>query len=199
VNDILVSGRAIPVKSFVHRSPSLSFNRGLRTETRAVALHWTGGEGGGEQVYRVLRERGLSVQFFIDQEGHIWQYADASVRCAHIGTANGYTIGIEIANRANGKPHPKWPREAYEERVHGKSFQCSAFYPAQVAAATELTQTLCRAYGLPYETPASDTELSAAELKTVRGVLAHFHVTRRKVDCGTRLLREMGLRKPDPV
>ena len=194
MNDILVSGRAIPVKSFVHRSPSLTFNRGLRTETRAVALHWTGGEGGGEQVHRVLRERGLSVQFFVDQEGHIWQYADASARCAHIGLANGYTVGIEIANRANGTPNAKWPREVYEERLHGETFKCSAFYPAQVAAVTELTQTLCKAYGLPYEAPASDTVLSATELRAVRGVLGHFHVSRRKVDPGTLLLREMTLR-----
>ncbi len=199
MGDIIINGRAVPLCSEVRtwHDTELGFAAlGKRTETRAVGLHWTGGEGGGAQVHRVLKSRGLSVQFFIDQLGVIWQYADASSRCAHIGLANGYTVGIEIANRATPAVNAKWPRDVYPERVHGKSFKCTAFYPAQVKAATELTQALCKAYGLPYETPASDTVLSPAELKAVRGVLAHFHVSRRKVDCGTRLLREMGLRDP---
>lgn len=194
MNDILVNGRPIAIKATVVRDPKLQFVCGKRTETRAVGLHWTGGEGDGAQVHRVLNERGLSVQFYISQLGVIYQYADASARCAHIGLANGYTVGIEIANRASVKDNAKWSRFSYLEKVHGKSFKCLAFYPAQVAAARELTELLCRAYGLPYEAPKSDTVLSAAELKTVRGVLGHFHVSRVKCDPGTLLLSQMGLR-----
>ena len=196
MNAILIDGLPIAMKSTVKtwHQTSLDFPAlGKRSETNAVGLHWTGGEGGGAQVHRVLKLRGLSVHFLVDQEGVIWQYADAGVRCSHIGSANSTTVGIEISNRANGKDHVRYPRERYQERVHGHKFFCSSFYPAQVAATKELTEMLCKAYGLPFVTPAVDTCLDPRSLKLFRGVLGHFHVTRRKVDPGIRLLRELGL------
>ena len=128
----------------------------------------------------------------------MWQFCDASDRAAHVGLGNGYSLGIEIVNRANGKPYltpgGKHPREVYPERVHGHNFRCTAFYPAQVSAARGLTQALCAVYGLPYEAPVSDTVLDVPTLASFRGVLGHFHYTRRKADPGTRLFKEMGLR-----
>ncbi len=193
MDSIIVSGRAVPIDAPVRvwHDTELGFPAlGARTETRAVGLHWTGGYGGGPQVHRTLRARGLSVQFCIDVDGVIWQYADASARAAHIGLANGWSVGVEICNPASSKA---LGREIYIEKVHGKSFKCSYYHPGQVASIYALVSTLCRAYGLPYEAPSSTTVLTPAELKTVRGVIGHFHVTRRKIDPGARLLRDLGL------
>jgi len=193
VESIIVSGRAInigiPVK--VWHETKLGFPAvGARTETRAIGLHWTGGYGGAAQVYRTLNERKLSVQFCVDVDGVVWQFADASARASHIGSANGWCCGIEICNPASPKAVG---REMYTETVHGRSFECSYFYPAQVAAVRVLVAKLCEAYGLPYAAPPETHALTTAQLSTVRGVVGHFHVTARKVDPGARLLRELGL------
>lgn len=189
MGEIVVEGRPVALACEVRRE--LQFEAlGRRTETRAVVLHWTGGEGGGAQVFRVLKERGLSVNFTIDRAGVVWQYADAAARCAHVGPGNAWTCGIEMTNAANGLVRDV---PAYTERVHGKAFSCSGFTPAQLASAKELVGTLCRAFGLPYVSPSVSTFLESKVLKEYRGVLGHFHFTRRKVDPGTRVFRELGL------
>ena len=193
MGEVVAGGRPIKIDAAVKtwHETGLGFPAlGLRTETRAVGLHWTGGVGGAAPVYRTLGTRKLSVQFCIDVDGVVYQFADASARASHIGTANGWCVGIEICNPANGRAPG---RETYQEHVQGRSFACSYFYPAQVASARALVTALCGFYGLPYAAPASTVALSAADLKTVRGVIGHFHVTTRKVDPGTRLLRELGL------
>lgn len=195
---IIVGGREVACDAVVKtwHEHGLSFaTEGPRTETRAVALHWTGGEGDGRQVHRVLRERHLSVQFCIEHDGTIYQYTDANARCMHAGLANGWSVGIEISNRANGQPHAKWTRSTYLEEVHDKTFRCSRFYAEQIEASIALTKALCRAYGLPFDVPRDSagelvtTTLGTRELAAYRGVLGHYHVTRRKVDPGTELLR----------
>lgn len=199
---ILVSGEPVyceaDVRSWHEHGltfPALS----KRTETRAVVLHWTGGEGGGldggQQENRVIRERRLSVHFCIEQDGTVYQYVDAGMRCAHASGANDWSVGIEVANRANGKPNEEWPREKYFEVVHGKRFACSRFYPAQVAAAQALCSALCRAYGLPLDVPKDEAgaliaaTLAPASLAEYRGVLGHYHIKETKRDPGTELLR----------
>ena len=197
---IIVRQQAVEVDFDVenwHRT-GLYFSRlGMRSTTSSVGLHWTGGEGGASQVYRVLKDRRLSVQFFIDYDGTIFQMADAQARAAHIGTENARCIGIEIANRASTKPNAKRPRELYTEKVHGKAFRATYFTPAQVASAEKLTRALCKIYGLPYEAPPTHTVAPKAFLDGFRGVIGHFHVTRRKVDPGVRLLQELGLLSKD--
>jgi N-acetyl-anhydromuramyl-L-alanine amidase AmpD len=192
-NSIIVSGRAVPVGCPVRvwHETKLGFPAlGARTQTRAIGLHWTGGYGGATQVHRTLTERRLSVQFCIDVDGVIWQYADATARASHIGSANGWCCGIEICNPASGRA---LGRETYVERVQGRTFRCSYFHPAQVDATRALVTKLCEAYGLPYASPPETAALPPERLATVRGVIGHFHVTPRKLDPGARLLRELGL------
>ncbi len=165
----------------------------MRSGTSSVGLHWTGGEGGPTQVHTVLNARRLSVHFFIDYAGVVYQFCDASARAAHIGTENARCIGVEIANRASAKPDPKHPREMYTDTVQGKTFRASYFTFWQVESARALTTALCSAYGLPYASPASSKVLPPADLRAFRGVLGHFHATKRKVDPGTRLFRDIGL------
>src|SRR5690606_14964258 len=167
-----------------------------RTETRGVVVHHTGGEGGGKQVHRVLRNRGLSVQFFVDHEGVIWQYADANARAQHAGvTANGWTCGIEIQNRANASPLQNGiRREVVIDSVHGVEAKRTTFLPEQVASTLALVSALCHWYGLPMVVPMDgqrvrDGALTRAELASFRGVLGHFHVTKRKIDPGLAIMR----------
>lgn len=190
---ILVRGQPVPVDATVRVDPALQFPAlGKRTETRAIVWHWTGGEGGGEQVYRVLRDRGLSVHFAIDQEGIIWQYADADAYCSHASGANGFAVGVEISNRADASTaHAKWPRTAATDTIHGKTARHTRFLPAQIRSAKALAVSLSRAYGLPLVVPPDTTVCGKATLGAFRGHLGHFHLSERKRDPGTEILREI--------
>jgi N-acetyl-anhydromuramyl-L-alanine amidase AmpD len=172
----------------------LSFEAlGKRTETRAVVVHHTGGEGDAAQVHRVLKGRGLSVQFFIDHLGIIHQYCDASARASHAGTANGWSCGIEIQNRANANPVQRGiKREVVIERIHGKEGKRTTMLPEQVASAIALVEVLCKAYGLPMEVPLTGADVTATvvpNLSMWRGVLGHLHLKATKIDPGLVVLR----------
>lgn len=193
MSTILVRGEPVHVDAEVRTDPTLRFAAlGKRTETRAVVWHWTGGEGGGRQVFNVLQSRGLSVHFTIDQLGVIWQYADADAYCSHASGANGFAVGVEISNRANGLgQHAKWIRDVDFDTVHGRKAPHTCFYSAQVASAKALAVALSRAYGLPFNVPIATTVCSKAELSTFRGHLGHYHLSERKRDPGTELMREI--------
>lgn len=195
-NEILVNGKAYRLEASVIRDPKLQFTAlSKRTDTRFVVLHQTGGEGGGSQVFNVLKERNLSVQFTIDQSGTIFQYCDAQLRCSHAGSVNSHSIGIEISNRANEEAvHDKWPRTLASTTVRGKAVKYADFYPAQYNAAYTLTKKLCEVYGLPFEAPmegskVSDKTLTSKYINDFKGFLGHYHLTDRKVDPFPKLLQ----------
>jgi N-acetyl-anhydromuramyl-L-alanine amidase AmpD len=185
---VLVDSREVPCAVRVDRDPALRFEAlARRTETRAVVLHWTGGSGLAPQVFRTLQQRKLSVHFCVEPSGRVVQYADASLRCAHAGAANGWSIGVEIVNPAS--PAKTTGQRQVAETIHGKRVRYGAFTDAQLAATLDLTEALCRAYGLPLSAPSATTALSPSELRTVRGVLGHLHITRAKLDPGLEVLR----------
>lgn len=199
---IIVRGEPVFVDADVRtwHEHGLEFRgRRARRETRAVVLHWTGGEGGATDVFGVLRARKpdpLSVQFFVDQLGVIWQFCDAVALCAQCQGANAWSVGVEIANRSRPPAeHPKWPRELYEDRIHGRRRTTARFLPAQADAALKLTAALCRAFELPLDVPRDQGgqlvagSLPASQLAAYRGVLGHLHVNPAKPDPGTEILR----------
>lgn len=202
---VIVGGRIVPVDARVRtwHEHGLTFVCGKRAQTRAVVLHWTGGEGQSTQVYRTLKTRGLSVQFLIEQDGTIIQYTDADAYCSHAGGANAWTVGIEIANAATPTTNLAWPREVYRETIHGRTFRCARFYPEQLDAAFHLTRALCLAYGLPLDVPrGKDGELIRGVLPLrvlaeYRGVLGHYHLTTRKNDPGAEILQSIVRRSAD--
>jgi len=206
-NAIIVNGDPVYVGRPVRlwNETGLAFrDRPKRTETRAVWLHLTGGERGGDGVFETLHDRGVSVNFCIDQDGTIWQYCDASVATAHAGgsdvvlSANPWAVGIEICNRANAEPsHKRWPREVASDVIRGEPFKATRFYPAQIQSAVALCNALCRAYGLPMDVPREvDGSIAARtltidELRSFRGVGGHFHNHLGKRDPGTEVLKSV--------
>lgn len=165
----------------------------MRTETRAVCIHHTGGEGDAAQVHRTLVERGLSVQFCVDQLGVVTQYADAETRCSHAKSANGWSIGIEVCSAAGPTPG-KHGRALVRESVHGVEATRATFLPAQVKAVLALTEALCAAYELPMVVPMRgkdvlSTVMEPDEMASFRGVCGHLQLDRAKVDPGLMILR----------
>jgi len=200
---VLVDGREVRCEARVRSDHAFKFT-GLakREQTRCVVLHWTGGFRGGPAVFRTLLQRKLSVHFNIDADGTIWQFCDASMRCSHATGANSWSVGIEMSNPAQqGHVAGDAPRAVVVENIHGNDLQHTTFTAEQMSAALALTQTLCKAYGLPLAVPMDgndvlSTAAKAGELDVFRGVVGHLHLTRRKVDPGLAILRAVAALDP---
>lgn len=161
-----------------------------------VVLHWTGGEGGHEQIHRTLSTRRLSIHFTVAQDGSVMQHADPTgTVCSHAGgTMNGVSVGIEIANAGFPPAHEKWPRQKLPARIHGRSVMTLGFYNAQTAAVLALTRHLCAMFGLPFAVPRTPDGAVVGDVMprdarlAWRGVLGHLHISAEKADPGIALL-----------
>jgi hypothetical protein len=162
-------------------------------------LHWTGGEGNGKQVYKVLKRRNLAVEFFVDGNGLIYQYADPClVACRAVGQRFWKrSISIEIQNYGYRKDSKQIPLSAidrgeYFDKIHGISLKMARFYQPQKEAVKDLVFTLCKNLDIDYSFPInSNGILIKRRLKNQErdsfGVLGHFHLTQRKIDPGSDL------------
>ena len=83
----------------------LRFNR-KSSDIKAIMLHHTGGYLPGTCFNTLHNERGLSVQFIVDDFGVIYQTMDCKEIAWHGGRQNRRTIGIECCLRPDAKKHP---------------------------------------------------------------------------------------------
>lgn len=163
--------------------------------------HWTGGEGGAEQLFRVLRNRDLGVEFFIDQGGGIYQFADpVLVDTFDAGYVNARSVGCELASVGYGPINPRWQRERYTCKINGRTVRPARFYNAQIEAACALADAVSAAIPtIPKRVPHGlfgfgglvTKTLTPREIRTVKGHIGHFHVNADKTDPGTDLLEAL--------
>lgn len=225
VNYIVAGGRQIPCAApvFQWTQHGMTFP-GLkpRRRTDLVTLHWTAAENPEDAMFRNLRRSGLSVHFFVNALGGIWQYNDADALAAHASGMNDRAVGIEIQNRANAVADDGKVRRALaKEVIHGREFVYTLFTAAQVHATLALCAALCEAYALPWKVPmepvtrriSADSlkadgskqpvmrviprKLTEPEFKAFRGMVGHFHWTeKQKRDCGLALLQAVAAFEP---
>ena len=182
-------------------------DRGARPRTEAIrfgVLHHQAGEGSALAVYRVLRRRGLSVHFQIDQHGLITQFADVDTVTLHAGAVNGASWGVEIANRGVPPAQKKWPRCHYDDVVHGRERTFLAFYSAQVEAIERLCRAVNGLLGLPLDLPMAESKVARSkmqesEIAKWRGLLGHLHVSSKKIDPSPHLLDDLAVRACLPL
>jgi len=151
---------------------------------------------------KVLNKRGISVHFLIDNDGTIYQTVDTQQGCWHagVGKINHRSIGVEISNAYYTK-YQSWyekngfgPRPVVDDAwVNGSKLrEHLGFYPVQVAAAEALWSACSRAYDIPLVSISSgdeDFKTSTRTESTVasgkfKGIVSHYHITKRKIDCG---------------
>lgn len=173
---------------------------------RALVVHHTAGEGDVEQVYRTLRNSKnragrpspLSVHFIIDG-GSIYQMADIATVTQHAGTANGWSVGVEICSRGTAPNLPAHSRPEYSDTAHGRRLDFLRFTSDEVRAAKALCRVFCELTGLPHTFPIEDGtsamvrrgELSAKELRNWHGLLGHMHITSRKFDPSPHIMDDI--------
>ena len=151
-----------------------------------------------KSCYNILKKRKLSVHFLIDNDGTIYQTMDCNDIGYHAGNSkvNAKSIGVEISNayypkyqdiyRSEGfGPRPTWKNV----EVHGRTLKpFLGFYPWQEQAFQALAKALHKVYDIPFETPMKDnaaitTVVPEVVAGTFKGVVNHYHITKRKIDC----------------
>ena len=150
--------------------------------------------------FNVLKKRGISVHFLIDNDGTIYQTMDTNHIAWHAGSKsfNNWTVGVEISNAYYPKYQSWYKRNGHGERplvrnayVHGRKMEDHlGFYAVQKQAAAALWKSIAYAYDLPLETPLKDngeqygTVYPPCTQGGFQGIIHHYNLTTRKIDCG---------------
>jgi len=202
MSHIICDGRSVPVEGQVvlPGQHGLRFRKWTNWRPRKgsvdrIVLHWTGGEGGGQQVFNTLKRRGLSIHFVVDGAGGIWQFLDpASDHAYHAGRIeNPRSVGIEVTcygfRVIRPAPAKGADRKIYSCTIHGRSRCVADYRPAQHKAVHALCSVLCNSLAIPRRVHIDPRRcLSVAERAPLAGVIGHYHVSPRKLDPGTRPL-----------
>jgi hypothetical protein len=206
---LIYDGKSIPCEApVVFRPKGRKFQLAMggvyrrRTPPRLLVAHWNGSERGPEAMYSTLRQRGLSVEFAMDHEGNIEQWADpARVFCSHARGVNAHAIGIEIQNpgsytwtRPDGRPlwstrtlermKRKVGRGAYRDTVNGDSRPYLFYTPEQLDSFFALAEAFAKAGVIQRRVPRRidvlTHELDALDAKGRADGLSPDEVVRRE-------------------
>jgi len=147
-----------------------------------------------ETCVKVLRKRGISVHFCIDNDGTIYQLMDANHIAYHAGSSkwNAASIGVEISNAYYPKYQNWYKKNGYGERpiwkdkrVHGgKLGDFLGFYDAQLEAAKALWQSIGNFYKIPLVGPKVTNGVDPDSVKCkFKGIINHYNLKKSKIDC----------------
>lgn len=154
-----------------------------------------------ESMARVIKKRGISIHFGIDNDGTIYQLLDTQHAAWQAGGTkwNHDSIGVEVANAYYPK-YQNWyvkngfgPRPVVSKgqvKCHGRSLgEHLGFYDIQIDALKALWQAIHEGVGIPLECPLnSDGSLvegvdKRCEKSKFSGIINHYNLTKRKIDC----------------
>jgi len=184
----------------------------LRDLVSQVVIHYDVA-GTSKRCFKVLEKRKLSCHFLIDLDGTVYQTLDLKERAWHAGEANDRSIGIEMANigayrdptklthwygrDAGGLVYAKVPDGYFAAsnfvprparpglitgKIHGTTLHQRDFTAEQYEALARLLATLVDVLpAIPLESPPSRTVLAVPDSP---GVVAHYHLSRSKIDPG---------------
>ena len=147
-----------------------------------------------ETCVKVLRKRGISVHFCIDNDGTIYQLMDANDIAWHAGGSkwNADSIGVEISNAYYPKYQNWYKKNGYGERpiwsgkeVHGsKQPDFLGFYDVQLDALKALWKSIHVAYDIPLASPVNKKTVDPFVTKgKFKGFINHYHLKKSKIDC----------------
>jgi len=162
-----------------------------------VVTHWDAALS-ADSCFRILKKRGISSHFVIDNDGTIYQMVDTQHIGWHAGIreVNKNSIGIDFSDAYYTKYQNWYVRRGFGERpvlegvkMHGRTLDpFLGYYPVQLEAYKALLKGLSEHYGIKLECPLDEngellsTVDDTAAAGDFEGVVAHYHLTRRKKD-----------------
>ena len=144
-----------------------------------------------KSCFQVLKDRNLSVQFLIENDGTIYQLMDAQHIAQHAKGVNDVSIGVEISNAFYEKFNKTYVQMGLPPRpvisnsfVHGQKIEPHlGFYDVQVQALKSLCKAICLAYPtISLKTPQETKVQPDVVAKKYSGIIGHYHVTKEKID-----------------
>lgn len=102
------------------KGPRYSVRKGGLASVSQLFVHHSGGDGRNPSgMYQTLwMDRGLSVQFAIEDDGRVYQFLDA-VECAwHAGAHNGISVGAELCLYPDAAERPDYYSPANCKRLN---------------------------------------------------------------------------------
>jgi hypothetical protein len=170
--------------------PASSYKKSLIRQPTMFVVHFDVCLS-AKSCFQVLKDRNLSVQFLLDNDGTIYQLMDTIHIAQHAKGVNDVSIGVEISNAFYEKFNKSYiqmglpPREVLKNSVvHGKKIESHlGFYDVQVQA----LQALCKAISVGHptiklQTPNAIEVIPEVVSKKYSGIIGHYHVTKEKID-----------------
>jgi len=179
--------------------PNSCYRWEIKRQPTMIVTHWDAALS-AKSCHDILKRRGISTHFVIDNDGTIYQMIDTSCVGWHAGNrkVNARSIGIDFSNAFYTKYQGHYIRKGFDERplitdshVHGvKLEEHLGYYPVQIEAYKALLRALMDHYPIAAEYPCDgETEelLLGVHQDSANadfsGVVCHYHLTRRKIDC----------------
>jgi len=180
--------------------PAKNYRNRMHKPKRDIKMfvnHWDATLS-AKHCHRVLsaRKPALSVHFLLDNDGTLYQCTDLQNVTFHCKGLNDCSVGIEISCAYYTKYQSWYRRHNFGERpvwrgkVRGKLLKPHlGFYDVQIQAAQALWKAMSHpSIGIPLQCPMKDGEMDTYPVKEVinksyRGVIHHFHASKRKIDC----------------
>jgi len=163
-----------------------------------IVTHWDAALS-AQSCHRILKKRDISSHFVIDNDGTIYQMVDTQNIGWHAGIrkVNNVSIGIDFSNAYYLKYQSYYRKRGFGNRpvlknsqVHGRTLKPhTGYYPVQIEAYKALLKCLNAHYGIELKCP---LEIGGGMLCGVsdeaaqgqfKGVVSHYHLTTRKIDC----------------
>lgn len=163
-----------------------------------VVLHWTASERvcdrGAHTIFHSLKRRGLSVEFFVDNLGVIYQFMDPGFDSArHAGRVNTRSIGIEVSCYGFGNvPRLGKARDTYMCELQEHKIEVADYYQAQQESVNQLCKVLAEKFDIPKLVERFPYKKREDKyLEDHRGFMGHMHCSSRKYDPGSKPLERL--------
>ena len=190
-------GLALPPSSYQR---SLNFER----QPTMIVTHWDAALS-AQSCFKILKKRDISSHFVIDNDGTIYQMVDTNDIAWHARGSNDISIGIDFSNAYYAKYQKWYTKKGFgrrpvldDSRTHGRKHPPHlGYYPKQLEAYRELLRVLCAHYSIPVACPRDSkgnyiTRYHVDSAKGLfRGVVCHFNLSRKKIDCAGLKLGEI--------
>ena len=185
--------------------PPGCFQRALNfvREPALIVTHWDAALS-ATSCYKILKRRGISSHFAIDNDGTIYQMVDTNDVAWHARGSNDRSIGIDISNAYYPKYQRVYRKRGFGNRpllkstVHGRPTGLHlGYYDVQLEAYQALVQSLAQHYGIPLECPRDDEGnlyegvYAPAVKGEFEGVVCHYHLSSKKLDCAGLPLKRL--------
>jgi hypothetical protein len=217
---LVLSGQVVPTPDLVVRS---YLEHGMRwpigesgvkvrlAPPDLAVVHATGGQDGivgapgAKAFFDRISARKLSVEFYLDEAGELWQFLDPMiVSAAHVGGLNDRAFGIEVENRMYpvdsklGRPMSEGAYQVVGPKYTGDDFilrdgvklywqrsrrkSAMGLYPVQRETLRKLAKFLTQYTSVTGQLATDKDYVRRADRKSLLGWLRHSQVTLKHGD-----------------